>query len=506
MDKVRILDTTLRDGEQSPGCSMNTGEKVEIARHLERLGVDVIEAGFPASSQDDLYAVQQIAGMVKHATVCALARCLKSDIDAAWEGVRGAVSPRIHVFLATSDIHMQMKLKKEPREILDMIREGVAYAKSYCDDVEFTAEDATRSDRKFLAKAFSEAIRAGANVINVADTVGYTTPSEMTALIQYLKKTVVGINDVMLSVHCHNDLGMAAANTLAAIFAGARQAECTMNGIGERAGNAALEEVVMALLTRRDYYQLECNVQTRQIYRTSRLVQNTTGFFPPPNKAVVGSNAFAHEAGIHQHGILAARETYEIMTSESVGIPEADMILGKHSGRHAFEERLASLGYYLNTQELDNAFERFKVLADKKKVILDRDLEALISSHITEETGRYALLSFVVNTGNTISTTAVVKLTDGEQEFERASLGEGPVDAAFRAVNKIIGIDFILESYRLNSVTGGEDALGEAVVRLRKDGDSVSGRGFSTDILEASIKAYVNGANRYLTEQYEKAD
>ncbi|MBE6935329.1 MAG: 2-isopropylmalate synthase [Ruminococcaceae bacterium] len=506
MEKVRILDTTLRDGEQSPGCSMNIGEKVEIARHLERLGVDVIEAGFPASSPDDLRAVQQISGMIKDAAVCALARCLASDIDLAWEGVRGAVSPRIHVFLATSPIHMQFKLKKEPQEVLAMIREGVTYAKSYCDDVEFSAEDATRSDRKFLAQAFSEAIRAGATVISVADTVGYTTPAEMTALIQYLKKTVVGIGDVTLSVHCHNDLGMAAANTLAALFAGARQAECTINGIGERAGNAALEEVAMSLMTRRDYYHLDCGIRTRQIYRTSHLVQNTTGFFPPPNKAIVGSNAFAHEAGIHQHGVLAARETYEIMTPESVGIPETNMVLGKHSGRHAFEERLASLGYYLNSQELDRAFERFKTLTDKKKVVLDRDLEALISSHITEETGRYALVSFVVNTGNTISTTAVVKLTDGEQEYERAALGEGPVDAAFRAVNKIIGIDFVLESYRLNSVTGGEDALGEAVVRLRKDGDSVSGRGFSTDILEASIKSYLNGANRYLMEHYEKTD
>ena len=501
MEKVKIFDTTLRDGEQSPGCSMNTAEKAEVARYLERLGVDVIEAGFPASSPDDLKAVQHIAGTVKNAAVCALARCVKSDIDAAWEGVRTARTPRIHTFLATSPIHMKYKLKKEPDEVLAMIREGVAYAKTYCDDVEFSAEDDTRSDRRFLAKAFSAAVKAGATVLNVADTVGYTTPAEMSGLIAYLKKHVEGIDEVELSVHCHNDLGMATANTLAAVTAGVRQVECTVNGIGERAGNAALEEVVMALVTRRDAYQLDCSVNTRQIYRTSHLVQNITGFIPPPNKAVVGSNAFAHEAGIHQHGMLASRDTYEIMTPESVGIPETAIVLGKHSGRHAFEERLASLGYYLNPHELDAAFERFKILSDKKKVVQDRDLEALISSHISENSGRYTLVSFVVNSGNTISTTAIVKLSDGEQEIERVAIGEGPVDAAFQAVNKITGIDFILESYRLNSVTGGEDAIGEAVVRLRKDNHSVSGRGFSTDILEASIKSYINGVNRYILEQ-----
>ena len=500
MERVQIFDTTLRDGEQSPGCSMNTAEKVEVARSLERLGVDVIEAGFPASSPDDLRAVQRISGMVRNATVCALARCTRSDIDAAWEGVRSARTPRIHTFLATSPIHMKYKLKKKPEEVLEMIRAGVSYAKSYCDDVEFSAEDATRSDRAFLAKAFAEAIRAGATVVNVADTVGYTTPAEMVKLLEYLKKRVPGINDVTISVHCHDDLGLAVANTMAAVSAGARQAECTVNGIGERAGNAALEEIVMGLITRRDAYQLECGVNTRQIYRSSRLVQNITGFIPPPNKAVVGTNAFAHEAGIHQHGMLASRETYEIMTPESVGIPETAIVLGKHSGRHAFEERLASLGYYLNPDELDAAFERFKDLCDRKKVVQDRDLEALVSSHITETTGRYSLISFVVNSGNTISTTAIVKLSDGEQEYERVAIGEGPVDAAFKAVNEIIGIDFILESYRLNSVTGGEDALGEAVVRLKKGDHSISGRGFSTDILEASIKSYINGVNRYLME------
>ena len=500
MERVQIFDTTLRDGEQSPGCSMNTGEKIEVARNLERLGVDVIEAGFPASSPDDLRAVQQISGMVRNAVVCALARCTRSDIDAAWEGVRAARSPRIHTFLATSPIHMEYKLKKTPEEVLAMIRDGVSYARTYCDDVEFSAEDATRSERAFLAKAYSEAIRAGATVINVADTVGYTTPAEMVKLLEYLKKHVHGIENVTISVHCHDDLGLAVANSMAAVTAGVRQVECTVNGIGERAGNAALEEIVMGLVTRRDAYQLDCGINTRQIYRTSRLVQNITGFIPPPNKAVVGSNAFAHEAGIHQHGMLASRKTYEIMTPESVGIPETAIVLGKHSGRHAFEERLASLGYYLSPEELDAAFERFKDLCDRKKVVQDRDLEALVSSHITENSGRYTLVSFVVNSGNTISTTAIVKLSDGEQEIERVAIGEGPVDAAFKAVNEIIGIDFVLESYRLNSVTGGEDALGEAVVRLKKGDHSIAGRGFSTDILEASIKSYINGVNRYLME------
>jgi 2-isopropylmalate synthase len=445
-------------------------------------------------------AVRRISGIVKRAAVCALARCTKNDIDAAWEGVKTALHPRIHVFLATSPVHMRLKLRKTPDEILAMIRENVAYAKQYCEDVEFSAEDATRSERRFLAKAFSEAIKAGATTIDVADTVGYITPAEIRGLITYLKKHVAGIDGVTLAVHCHDDLGLAVANTLAAIDAGARQAECTINGIGERAGNAALEEVVMALATRRDVYSMECGIDTKRIYRVSRLVQSVTGFISPPNKAIVGTNAFAHEAGIHQHGMMAARETYEIMTPQSVGIPETAIVLGKHSGRHAFEERLVSLGYNLTSGEIDEAFERFKELADKKKVVQDRDLEVLVSTHIDESAGRYSLISFVVNTGNTISTTATLKLTDGEHEYERVAMGEGPVDAAFKAVNIIIGVDFVLESYRLNSVTGGEDAVGEAMVRLRKDSRSVSGRGFSTDILEASIKAYINGANRFLTE------
>ena len=496
MRTVRILDTTLRDGEQSPGCSMDIKEKIEVARSLEKLGVDIIEAGFPCASPGDLSAVQTISGIVQNAAVCALARSRKSDIDLAWEGIRAAVSPVLHVFLATSPIHMAYKLRMSPSEVLETAVSSVTYAKSFCSDVEFSCEDATRSDRAFLAKVVEAVIRAGATVVNLPDTVGYSTPQEITRLFTYIRSVVGGIETVTLSTHNHNDLGMATANTLAAVAAGVGQIECTVNGIGERAGNAALEETVMALQTRSDLFQCETRVNTKRIYRSSRLIQTITGIPIPPNKAIVGSNAFAHEAGIHQHGVMRNPLTYEIMKPEEVGIPVSQNVLGKHSGRHAFDERLAELGYHLTREELDRAFERFKELADKKKVILDYDLEALIGSHTEERVARYNLIHFVINSGNTISSTAILKVWDGTEEIERVALGDGPVDAAFKAINEIVGMDLTLENYRLSSVTGGEDALGEAVVHIRSENRTVVGRGLSTDVIEASIRAYLNGVNK----------
>jgi len=498
MKTIRIFDTTLRDGEQSPGCSMDTKEKIEIARALEKLGVDVIEAGFPVASAGDLNSVQLISGMIQDASVCALARARKNDIDSAWEGVRSAANPAIHIFLASSPIHMEYKLHMTPSEVLETAVQAVAYARNFCPNVEFSAEDATRSDKSFLLKLVNAVVRAGATVINLPDTVGYTTPSEIKSLFSYILGNA-DMRDCILSTHNHNDLGMATANTLAAVSAGAMQAECTVNGIGERAGNAALEEIVMGLHTRQDLFQCTTHINTKRIYRSSRLVQTITGIPMPPNKAVVGTNAFAHEAGIHQHGVMQNRQTYEILKPEDLGIPQSVNVLGKHSGRHAFDERMAELGYHLTNEELDAAFAKFKELCDKKKVIFDYDLEALVGSHTEGHFARYNLVNFVINSGNAISTTAVLRLSDGEQEIERVALGDGPVDAAFKAINVIVGAELELESYRLNSVTGGEDALGEAVVRIRYDKRSVVGRGVSTDVIEASIRAYINGVNK-LTE------
>ncbi|MBC8535691.1 2-isopropylmalate synthase [Feifania hominis] len=501
MRKIQIFDTTLRDGEQSPGCSMNLTEKLEMARQLDALGVSVIEAGFAIASPDDFKAVQAIARTVKNCRVASLSRALKGDIDRAWEAVQDAVHPVIHTFLATSDIHMKYKLKKEPEEVIAQIDEMVRYAKSLCPDVEFSAEDASRSDRAFLARAISTAIRAGANVVNIPDTVGYATPEEMYGLIDYLKKNVPGIDDVVISVHCHNDLGLATANTLAAIRAGATQAECTVSGIGERAGNASLEEIVMNLKTRRDVYDADCDVNTKQIYRSCKLLSSITGVPIAPNKAIVGENAFAHESGIHQHGVLANKATYEIMSPESIGIPEKAMVLGKHSGKHAFVDRIRSLGHDIPDSEVETAFERFKELADKKKTITDRDIEALISSQKALVVPVYSLKSFVINTGTQISATATVKLERDGESIEKVAGGAGPIDAAFHAIDKITKTGATLDNYTIQSVTDGEDALGEVVVRLSHDGRQITGRGLSTDILEASIKAYINGVNKIATAE-----
>ena len=496
MNKIKVFDTTLRDGEQSPGCSMNLTEKIEMARQLDRLGVDIIEAGFAIASPMDFKSVKTIAETVTNCKVASLARCTKGDIDTAWDAVKGAKYPRIHVFLATSDIHMEYKLRMTREQVLASISENVAYAKSLCEDIEFSAEDASRSDPAFLAKAYSAAIAAGATVINVPDTVGYSTPQEMGQLITYLKENVAGVDKVDISVHCHDDLGMAVANTLACIQAGATQVECTVNGIGERAGNASLEEIVMALKTRQDFYQADTNINTRQIYRSSKLLSYITGVPIAPNKSIVGANAFAHESGIHQHGVLANAQTYEIMKSTDVGIPQNSMVLGKHSGKHALREKLESMGYEVTDQRLDEIFTRFKKLADKKKTITSSDLEALVLNERRVEAVYYDLVSHVVNTGSDVPNTAIIKVKKDDETLEEVAMGSGPLDAAYKAINHIVGMDVTLNSFSLNAVTDGEDAIGEATVKLSCGGKTVTGRGLSTDIIESSIRAYINGINK----------
>ena len=500
MKRIRIFDTTLRDGEQSPGCSMNLTEKIEMARQLEKLGVDVIEAGFAIASPMDHKSVQTIAAAVSNCTVASLARCTKGDIDAAWDAVKEAKHPRIHVFLATSDIHMEYKLKMTREQVLERISSMVAYAKSFCDDIEFSAEDASRSDRAFLAQCYTNAVAAGATTLNVPDTVGYSTPQEMAELITYLKEHVEGIENTDISVHCHDDLGMAVANTLACIKAGATQVECTVNGIGERAGNASLEEIVMALHTRRDFYEAETGINTRQIYHSSKLLSNITGVPIPPSKAIVGANAFAHESGIHQHGVISNAQTYEIMKSTDVGIPQNTMALGKHSGKHALREKLASMGYELDDQEMENVFARFKDLADKKKNITGSDIEALVLHRRNAFIGTCKLLGHVVNTGHGVPNTSYIKLQRGDEVLEDVAIGTGPLDASFQAINRMLGMEDIrLESFSLNAVTDGEDAVGEAVVKLEdKNGATYTGTGLSTDIIESSIRAYVNGINKMM--------
>ncbi len=497
---IKIFDTTLRDGEQSPGCSMNLKEKLEVAEQLEKMKVDVIEAGFAIASPGDFNSVREIARLVKNSTVASLARALPQDIDRAYEAVKYAKHPRIHTFIATSDIHMKYKLKATEEEVLAQAAKMVAYAKKFCGDVEFSAEDASRSRPEFLYRVFEAVIKAGANVINVPDTVGYTTPEEYFRLIQGIRENVPNIDKAEISVHCHNDLGMAVANTLSAVAAGASQVEVTINGIGERAGNAALEEVAMALKTRRDVYGIGLNLDTTQIYHASRLVSKVTGMKVQHNKAIVGDNAFAHESGIHQHGMLANKETYEIMTPESIGLTQNKLVLGKHSGRHAFEDRLRHLGYHLEKEKLDQVFKEFKELADKKKVIYDKDLEALVADKKLEIKEIYQLKEFVINCGNVITSTANIKLKREEIELEEVAKGFGPVDAAFKAIEAIVGDSFVLEDYALQAVTEGEDALGEATVKIKKNDEVYNGRGLSTDVVEASIKAYVNAINKMFSE------
>jgi 2-isopropylmalate synthase len=495
MRHITIFDTTLRDGEQAPGCSMNSQEKLDVAKRLERLGVDVIEAGFPISSPGDLESVKAIAEIIKDSSVAGLCRSLEKDIDAAGEALAGAASPRIHIFLATSPIHMEYKLKMSPAEVLEQAAAAVRYAKKFCADVEFSAEDASRSDPDFLCRVFGEAIKAGACTVNIPDTVGYAMPAEFGELVRYVKEHTPGAEKAKFSVHVHNDLGLAVANSLAAIGAGADQVECTVNGIGERAGNASLEEIVMALRVRRDFLKADTRIDTTQIYGLSRLVSHVTGVKVPPNKAIVGENAFAHEAGIHQHGVMANRETYEIMTPESVGVSKNQMVLGKHSGRHAFEDRLKLLGFTVDAETLEKIFNEFKVLADKKKVVNDRDIEALImGAAAVPET--WKLDHWAVNTGSALGASGTIRLQHRDGAFRKlVSLGDGPIDSIYKSINQIIGREPELELYEIGAITGGSSSQGETMVKITWDDKHYNGRGVSTDIIESSIKAYLAAVN-----------
>ena len=502
--RVSIFDTTLRDGEQSPGVALTVSEKLEVARQLVRLGVDVIEAGFPISSPGDFAAVKPVAGEVRGVTVAGLARTDRADIDRSWEAVRGAERPRLHIFIATSDIHMVHKLKMSPDEVLRATHEAVAYAAALGAEVEFSAEDATRSDPDFLVRVFREAARGGATILNVPDTVGYTTPQEFAALIRHLRERVEGPRgtDLCFSVHCHDDLGLATANSLAAIEAGATQVECTVNGIGERAGNASLEEVVMALRTRRGRYDRTTGVDPRQITRTSHLVSRLTGLKVQPNKAIVGANAFAHQSGIHQDGVLKNALTYEIMRPEDVGLVASSIVLGKLSGRHALSAHLADLGYDLDEERLRRVFTRFKELADKKKEVNDLDLLALVEEEAGGVDGQkreqWVLEELQVVSGSKVIPTATVVLNSPTGVRKEASSGLGPVDAVFAAIARATGSSPKLLEYDLKAVTGGQDALGEVVLRLGINGKSALGRGVSTDVIEASARAFVAALNKLL--------
>ncbi len=496
-EKIIIFDTTLRDGEQAPGASLNQKEKLEIAAALLNLGVDVIEAGFPVSSPGDFEAVKAVAKSVKGPIICGLARAVKKDIDTAWQAVKFSQRPRIHVFLATSKIHMKYKLKKAEDEILRLAVEGVKYARKLCPDIEFSPEDASRSEREFLFKVIEAVIDAGASTVNIPDTVGYAEPQQFGDLIRSIKENVPNIEKAVISVHCHNDLGLAVANSLSAVRNGARQVECTVNGLGERAGNASLEEIVMALETRKDIFGgLKTGIKKNQIYKTSRLVSKLTGFVIAPNKAIVGMNAFRHESGIHQDGVLKERSTYEIIRPEDVGFYGVGLVLGKHSGRHAFSERLKQLGFHLDEKQLDKAFLRFKQLTDKKKNIFDEDLIAIVEDEISIVNPLWQLAGFEVNSGTEITPRAAVNLKKKAKILTGASTGDGPVDACFKAIDKITGIKVKLEDYRLEAVTSGRDALGEVSLKLRIQGRIVSGRSSSTDIIEASLRAYLDAINK----------
>jgi len=502
-NRVFIFDTTLRDGEQAPGASMNEKEKLEIAYTLERLGVDIIEAGFPVASKGDFNSVKNVAKHIKGSVICGLARSIKKDIDAAYEAVKIAKRGRIHVFLATSKIHLQYKFKKTPDEILAMAIEAVKYARNKMEDVEFSPEDASRSEKDFLYRVLEAVIKVGATTVNIPDTVGYSTPQEYGQLIADIKNNVSNIDKAVISAHCHDDLGMAVANSLAAIRNGARQVECTINGIGERAGNASMEEIVMALKTRGDSYGCTTEINTTEFYRASRLVSKLTGFVVPPNKAIVGANAFRHESGIHQDGILKERSTYEIMRPEDVGFTGTGLVLGKHSGRHAFRARLKSLGVNLNDSELDKAFERFKSVADKKKQVFDEDLLAIVEDETKIIHKTWDLVSLVTTSG-TVAPKAAVVLKSKGKEYKKSSSGDGPVDACYKAIDGITKIKGELLDYSIQSVTHGKDALGDVTVKVKFKDKSVIGHGTSTDILVASANAYLNALNKVIAQPTAK--
>ena len=506
-EHIRIFDTTLRDGEQSPGASMNTAEKMRLATQLESLGVDTIEAGFPAASDGDFEAVSEIARKIKTAEVAALARTSVNDINRAWEAIQHAARPKIHTFIATSDIHLEYKLKMTRDEVVQEAVNAVSYAKTLTNEVEFSAEDGSRSDRDFLCKVFEAAINAGATVVNLPDTVGYAVPYEFADMVKYIKKHTPNIDRATLSVHCHNDLGLATANTLAAIDAGARQAEVTINGIGERAGNTSLEEVVMATHTRPNWFTLNTRIKTELIYPISRLVSMITGIIVQPNKAIVGANAFAHEAGIHQDGMLKNPMTYEIMSPETIGLSRNKLVLGKHSGRHALHEHLKDMGYDLSDTELNKVFKRFKDLADKKKHVMDEDMEALVAEEILRTKEIFKLEYMNVTSGTTVMPMASIQLLVNGRSVKGAGYGNGPVDSAFNTIAKLSGTSSELLRFSVSALTGGTDAQGEVTVRLRENGLVALGRGSDPDIITASAKAYINGLNRleYLKENPVKS-
>ncbi len=499
--KIKIFDTTLRDGEQTPGINLNIQEKVEIAKQLERLGVDIIEAGFAIASSGDYNAIQAVSKEIKKSTIASLCRSLEKDIDRSWEALKGAADPRLHIFIATSDIHMKHKLKMSEEEVIEQAVSAIKYAKKYCSNIEFSAEDAARSRQEFLHRVIEEVIKAGAICVNIPDTVGYTSPKEFGMIIKDIKEQVNGIEKVDISVHCHDDLGMAVANTLVALENGASQAECAMNGLGERAGNASLEEVVMALTTRKNYYNLSHNIDTTQLYRTSKLVSSITGVSVQPNKAIVGANAFAHESGIHQHGVLSEKTTYEIMTPESIGLPTNTMVLGKHSGSHAFEEKLKEMGYTFEKETVGKLFTKFKELTDRKKVIHDDDIQAIIEERVAQIPELYKLKSFQISSGNKVISNAVIELYKEEDLITEAATGDGPINAIFNAIDRAAGIELKLIEYKLRAVTSGKDALGEVTVKVSNNGTPFMGRGVSVDILESSAKAYINSINRMLSEK-----
>ena len=495
-EKVVIFDTTLRDGEQSPGASMNTAEKVRLAVQLERLGVDIIEAGFPAASPGDFEAVRAIASRVKNSRIAALARASKEDIDKAWGSVKEAAHPVLHTFIATSDIHLEHKLRMTRDQVVKAAVEAVKYARSLTEKVEFSAEDGSRSDPDFLCKIFGATIEAGASTVNLPDTVGYAMPDEFGQLVAHVRKNTPGMDRVILSVHCHNDLGLATANTLAGLRNGARQVEVTINGIGERAGNTSLEEVVMGLYTRKEHLGLTTGINTREIHPASRLVSMITGIVVQPNKAIVGANAFAHEAGIHQDGVLKNRMTYEIMEPEIVGLSTNRLVLGKHSGRHAFRQKLAALGYEFPEADLNRVFERFKELADKRKEILDEDIEVLVAEEILRVPDKYQLDYLNVVSGTVAVPTATVKLKIDGHDAQGAGFGVGPIDATFNTIAKMTGTRSRLVRFSINAISGGTDAQGEVTVRLQENGLVALGKGADPDIFIASAKAYINGLNR----------
>jgi 2-isopropylmalate synthase len=496
IEKVFIFDTTLRDGEQSPGASMNTAEKVRLATQLEKLGVDVIEAGFPAASEGDFEAVSEVSKKISISEVAALCRATVSDIDRAWKAVRHAAHPRIHTFLATSDIHIKYKLNMSRDEVVEAAVAAVKFARTFTDNIEFSAEDGSRTDRDFLCRVFEAVIDAGAKTVNLPDTVGYAIPEEFGELVRYVIANTPNMKKTILSVHCHNDLGLATANTLAAIKAGARQAEVTINGIGERAGNTALEEVVMALNTRPTFAEVTTGIQTTRIYQISRMVSMVTGMMVQPNKAIVGANAFAHEAGIHQDGVLKNPMTYEIMKPETIGLHANKMVMGKHSGKHALLSHIKSMGYDLSDEELKTVFKKFKDLADKKKTIVDEDLEALVNQEVLRTSDIYAITYLQVTSGTTVLPMATVKMMINGQEVVGTGSGNGPIDAAYNAVAKLTGTKSQLLRFTISALTGGTDAQGEVTVRLKEDDRVALGRGSDPDIITASAYAYVNGLNR----------